>query len=128
MPLTAEQFQAPRGICRYCGCTRGAYCTLAVPGGEKPCHWTDPRMTICSSPSCLEAYRALQADTLRTMIDRKCLCGGVKSRRQMLCVVCWSLLPWALSAELYEPISRGLSCYYAEAAAYLKAYRAKGQI
>jgi hypothetical protein len=119
-----DQFQAQGGTCRYCGCTRENPCTLVGGLGDR-CYWIDKRRTICSSPSCAEVYRALQADTLCALIDRKCLCGGVKSRRQMLCPTCWNLLPWVMSGLLFEPISLGLNCYYAEAAAYLTAIRAE---
>jgi hypothetical protein len=119
-----EQFQAPRGVCRYCGCTYENACIFpdALPTPQR-CYWTDPRNTICSAPACREQYRALQVDTLRALVSHRCLCGGLKSRRQMLCPICWRLLPWEMSALLYEGLPRGLSVYYVEAVAWLKAMR-----
>jgi hypothetical protein len=118
--LPVEPFQAPRNVCRYCGCTHESRCITA---DDTPCHWTDVRCTICSAEDCVAAYRKLQLPMLQTLISRACVCGGVKGRKQVLCKLCWNLLPWTMSGVLFEPISRGLSVYYAEAVAYLKALR-----
>ncbi len=113
--------QAPRGVCRYCGCTDELGCLDPVT--EQGCYWTDTRHTICSSPECRARYVALQPEMLKALHSRACVCKGYKARGQALCPVCWGLLPWEMSAELYEPLSRGLSAYYAEAVAFLAALR-----
>jgi hypothetical protein len=117
------QVQAPRGVCRFCGCTDIHACLDPVT--KHGCHWTDPRKTICSALECRVKYMALQPETLKVFHSHACICRGYKARNQVLCPVCWALLPWEISAQLYEPLSRGLSVYYAEAVAFLSAWRAQ---
>jgi len=44
------------GVCRFCHCTERNACTLA--NGD-PCSWIDRGRTVCNSPACITAYRAL---------------------------------------------------------------------
>lgn len=110
------QVQAPRGICQYCRCSDALACSPR-------CHWTDPRHTICSAAECSAKYTALQPAMVIALRSHACVCKGYKARGQVLCPVCWALLPWEMSAMLYEPLSHGLSVYYAEAVAFLKEWR-----
>ena len=105
--------QAPRGICRFCGCTLEHPC-------QPPCGWLDPHHSICTAPACLARYTALEMPALRALVSNKCACEKVKSRRWALCTGCWHALPWVLSSLLYTRMDRGFACYYDEALAALK--------
>lgn len=111
-------FQAPRGVCRYCGCSNDNACVLdSTTATSITCGWVDSRRTICSADECLAKYRELTRPALEALIAGNCVCGAMKSRKKFLCAMCWRELPWAMSAVLYEEIAHGAACYYAEAVA-----------
>ena len=41
------------GRCRYCGCTEGTPCLLALGGVVSGCWWVDKARPICSSRQCM---------------------------------------------------------------------------
>lgn len=80
--LTADALVTP-GRCRYCGCTRGHACAIAVPVPPDPvaladplldlepmalaaCRWADNDETVCTNFRCLERWRAEAGDIVHT--------------------------------------------------------------
>jgi len=46
-----------RGICRFCGCTDNNAC---VDDFDQPCSWFDDRETVCTTLTCVAAYKDSQ--------------------------------------------------------------------
>jgi hypothetical protein len=51
--LTANR--APRGVCRFCGCTEITPCVALLTG--ECCAWADRTLTLCTNPKCLAKAR-----------------------------------------------------------------------
>lgn len=47
-----------KGICRFCGCTESNACVDAT---DRPCSWFNPEQTVCTTRSCVLAYRDSRA-------------------------------------------------------------------
>jgi hypothetical protein len=104
----AAKFQAPEGICRFCG------------RSDEHCVWIDPRRTICSHPDCIQRMGYAGDSAMRRVWNPRCVCGGWKSKKRLFCVGCGDSLPEVLAKMLFEPVERGLGCYVAEAVAFLQ--------
>ena len=113
----AEQIQAPRDRCRFCGGGRAHSCEM--PDGRS-CRWMDKRHTICTAPQCRAQYQALTKAALAALVAPRCACGKPKSRNMAFCTACWNLLPWVMGSPLYEHIEHGFASYYGEACEFLK--------